>query len=68
MKLQFTGPFEERSPDIQALADRLNRGWQLIDQAELAGDDAEMERLTAFWMELLQEYESLNDDLKVRAE
>ena len=66
-----TDPVESRSPrllnsDLSArrrtLEDRLDEGYQRIDQAVLSG--ADVTEWESFWLRLLGEYEDLCRDLE----
>jgi hypothetical protein len=44
---------------IQELESRLQRGWELIDEAERQDDERAVTRYTRRWLQLLADYESL---------
>jgi hypothetical protein len=46
---------------IQQLESRLQRGWELIDEAERQDDDRAVTRYTRRWLQLLADYENLID-------
>lgn len=47
---------------IQNLEQRLNRGWELIEQAEAEQDGRQIARYTEHWLALLAEYERVCAD------
>lgn len=49
----------DNSSAIEQLETRLERGWNLIDQAVLDADERAVSRYTSRWLQLLQEYEDL---------
>jgi len=44
---------------IEQLETRLQRGWELIDEAERQDDERAVTRYTRRWLQLLADYESL---------
>jgi AcrR family transcriptional regulator len=50
--------------ELATLGERLETGWQRINAAELAGADAAA--LERFWLTLLDLYERLCDELRLR--
>jgi hypothetical protein len=46
---------------IQQLESRLQRGWDLIDEAERQDDERAVIRYTRRWLQLLADYENLVD-------
>lgn len=44
---------------IEQLESRLQRGWELIEEAERASDQRAVSRYTQRWLNLLSEYEVL---------
>lgn len=42
---------------IQQLESRLQRGWELIDEAQRSSDERAASRYTQHWLQLLAEYE-----------
>ena len=49
----------DNDPAIAQLESRLQRGWELIDQAEQSADRRAASRYTRRWLDLLDEYERL---------
>lgn len=47
----------DNDPAIAQLESRLQRGWELIDQAERDSDQRAASRYTQRWLQLLEEYE-----------
>lgn len=58
--------FAERAVEaaaVKALSARLERGWQVIEEARQAGNRREADRLERHWLRLLEEYERRADAL-----
>lgn len=42
---------------IEQIEARLQRGWELIEEAQASADDQAVSRYTRYWLQLLEEYE-----------
>lgn len=49
----------DASTTIEQLESRLQRGWELIDEAERQSDQRAASRYTRRWLDLLSDYEEL---------
>jgi hypothetical protein len=49
----------EEHSTIEQLESRLQRGWELIDEAERQDDERAVTRYTRRWLQLLADYENL---------
>lgn len=49
---------------IEQIEERLQRGWELIDEAERSADERAAARYTQRWLQLLADYERLVDPVE----
>ena len=63
MKIQMHPSYrsESRAVQLDRLVERLNRGWDMIDEQKALGQD--VRKLEHAWVTLLHEYEMLAADL-----